>query len=663
MFQSNPVGPTLFDKNLVYLDTALPGIAAMARQGAAMTAQMATRAVYDAGGRAVDIDLGNARLYGGSADTFAREQVSAWLNEPMRLFVNRPEPDTLIDVRTRRLAERLERTAGDALTALPPLERTGLLIVVGIGLGLHLLDLVARLGPRHIVLVEPIGEFVMHSLGAIDWRTLAGGGDNPDTTLDVIAGLDPRETQKQLEELMARFGAHLVDGAGLYLHYRTDDTLSIARAVQELAGVTALQQGYFDDETLMIENTVANAVTHDFRLVDGTFQAPHDLPAFIVGSGPSLDSALDAIGRQRDRAVVFSAGSALQSLLAAGIEPDFHVEKENNEVTEARIAHIFERTRGSRGDATFGVDLMAAVTVKPGVVACFDDHFLFHRDSLSSTRLFANGHEPVVATGPFSANTALALAVALGFRRIYLFGCDCGTVDRLRHHATETVYNTQAGHPQGHADMPVAVPANFGGEVWTNRHYVMSRWVLESMIANAGVAAVNCSDGAAIAGAAPVRPDALEVAGSPIDKAAVKKVIRGMYRHYRPGMYLTGEEMSGVVRDLQAFAGDFRSFLDGTLPVVDDLAALDRALGRFLDNAEARYGGLAVWLNGSVRGMVPVAGYYLNRARDGDVQRQLMAAFRDACRAEIDDMLDEAAAVLARMAEHVAGGADLRRAG
>src|SRR3546814_12104056 len=103
-------------------------------------------------------------------------------------------------------------------------------------------------------------------------------------------------------------------------------------------------QGYFADERLMIENSVAN-LADGFWMVEGAFQPVHDLPAFVVGSGPSLDAALDALRAWQEHGVIFSAGSALQTLLANGIVPDFQVEKENNDTTEARVHHIFERLR------------------------------------------------------------------------------------------------------------------------------------------------------------------------------------------------------------------------------------------------------------------------------------------------------------------------------
>jgi len=648
---------SLFQENLIFLDTALPGVASLVRR----STDTITQPVLDDTGLAVDIDIGGTRLYNADAGEFARMQVEAWRTSPMRVVVSCPEPDALSDPSTKNLSAALADFAGDSLLSLPPAENAGMLLVVGVGLGQHVPVLLEKMAPRHVVLIEPMEEFLVHSLHALDWRALSAQCAALGASLDVIVQLDPRAAQKELDELMTRFGASSVDGAYSYVHYQTDATIMIARGFQELVGMKSIMQGYYTDEKLMIENTVSNVDTHEFWMVDGAYQAPHDIPAFIVGSGPSLDRSIEAVRAWQGHAVVFCAGSALQTLLRAGIRPDFQVEKENNETTEARIAHIFEREGG--GKDTFGVDLMASVSVKDGVTRLFDDKFLFHREFLSSTRMFGEGHNPVVGTGPFSANTAMALATTLGFRKIYLFGCDCGSVDQTAHHAKETVYHTREGHVQGHNDMPIQVPGNFGVPAWTNSYYLWSRWVFETVIASAEVTAFNCSDGVAIPGALPVRPEELEITGAALDKARIVRAIKGTSRHYDAGAYLDTQDVAGNLRTWHEFAGEVRDFMDKALPEADELYEFEVALTQFMNRCDEKYGGVVVPLSGSARGMPPVAGYYVNRAADADAQAQMMSIFRDVFRAQIENILDDATGLLEGIAAERAGAGELRAAG
>jgi len=648
---------SLFQKNLLFLDTALPGVASLVRR----STDTITQPVLDEAGLAVDIDIGGGRLYNMDAGEFAHLQVDSWRKSPMRVVVGRPEPDSLSDRCTKAMSADLAACAGDTLLAIPPAEQAGMLVVVGLGLGLQVPALLAQMSPRHVVLIEPMEEFLVHSLHALDWQALSAQCAAQGASLDVIVQLDPRAAQKELDELMTRFGASSVDGAYTYVHYQTDATISIARAFHELVGMKSIMQGYYGDEKLMIENTVSNVDTHEFWMIDGTYQAPHDLAAFIVGSGPSLDRSIEAIRAWQGHAVVFCAGSALQTLLSAGIKPDFQVEKENNETTEARIAHIFERN-GSEGE-TFGVDLMASASVKAGVTRLFDDKFLFHREFLSSTRMFGDGHEPVVGTGPFSANTAMALATTLGFRKIYLFGCDCGSVDQATHHAKDTVYHTREGHIQGHNDMPIQVPGNFGSPAWTNSYYLWSRWVFETVIASAEVTAFNCSDGVAIPGGLPVRPEDLALPGAQLDKAKVTRAIKGAGRHFDAGQYMKTQDVAGQLRAWHEFAQEMRAFMDETLPTADELHEFEVALTGFLNRCDEKYGGVVVPLSGSARGMPPVAGYYINRAADAEAHGRMMGVFRDVFRAQIENVLGDATTLLETIAADHADATEMRAAG
>jgi len=127
-------GISLYQKNIVFLQSAIPSLAALAQK----TTDTLTTAVIDSSGLAVDIDLGAGRLYNRPAADFAHEQVASWLRQPNRVVVNRPEPHTLKDEATMILSSRLAGEVGDELLAVPPAGESGFLVVIGIGLGQHI---------------------------------------------------------------------------------------------------------------------------------------------------------------------------------------------------------------------------------------------------------------------------------------------------------------------------------------------------------------------------------------------------------------------------------------------------------------------------------------------------------------------------------------------
>lgn len=635
---------TLHDKNLLFFTTAYPPVAEIMRDPETEL----TQPVFDDAGHVIDIDVGEGRMYNRPAVEFAAEQVAAYLARPTRIVIEPPNLDDLHDACTHTMATRL--AAADDRLAQPPLDRGGVLMVVGIGLGLHIPELVAKTGPRHVILVEPIAEFLRHSLSALDWQALWAQCSEAGATIDIITGGDPASIQLRLEALMTGFGEAAIDGSYIYIHYQTDVTRAIAAKFHELAGMSAILKGYYADEKLMVENTVANVAAHDFWFVEGEIRAPVKAPVFVVGAGPSLDGSIDVIRKWQDRAIIISAGSTLQALLHQGIVPDFHVEKENTQTTADRLRHIYERNRDRFDGDTFGaIRLVASTTVRPGVTQLFDEKFLFLRTHLSSTKMFGKGHIAVDGTSPYSANAALTLAAIMGFREVYLFGCDCGAKDAARHHSGETAYYTLDDYTDRDIEFPLRAPGNFGGEVLTNPYFSWSRWTHEQVIAAAGLTVRNCSDGVMIAGAQPVPPGELTLTNQPLDKTAVVETVKTGSAHYTPGAFLIDQDVPTVINNWHGFAAALRGHLDENLESAGDIHQFGSRLRNFLDAAAEKYGGVAIMAGGSARSMVPVAAYYLNRAPDAAAHARLMEIFRTTFRAEIERILIDGSQVMANL--------------
>lgn len=633
------------DKNMLFFTATCPPIAEMVRDPETNL----TQPVFDDTGRAIDIDVGKGRLYGQPAAQFAADQVASYMEQPTRVIIAPPNPNDFQDVCTHTMVTSLDAAAETQL-AQPPLDRGGILMVVGIGLGLHIPELIAKTNPRHVILVEPIAEFLRHSLSALDWQALWTQCTEAGTTIDIIFGGEADSIQQRLEALMTDFGETAIDGSYLYIHYQTDVTRAIAAKFHELAGMAAIFKGYYADEKLMVENTVANVRAHDFWFVEGEMRTPIKAPVFVVGAGPSLDDSIETIRQWQDRAIIISAGSTLQALLQQGIVPDFHLEKENTQPTADRLQHIIERSRDRFDGDTFGpIRLVASTTVKPGVSKLFDEKFLFLRSSLSSTEMFGKGHIAVEGTSPYSANAALMLVAIMGFREVYLFGCDCGAKDAAHHHSGETAYYTLDNYAGRDIEFPLRAPGNFGGEVLSNSYFSWSRWTYEQVIAAAGLTVRNCSDGVMIAGAQPLPPGDLALTNAPLDKTAVVETVKTGSAHYTPGASLIDQDVPAITNSWHEFAAALRANLDENLEAADDIHQFNRRLRNFLDAAAAKYGGVTTLVGGSVRSMVPVAAYFLNRAADAAAYARLMEIFRITFRAEIERILADGAGVMANL--------------
>ena len=96
-------------------------------------------------------------------------------------------------------------------------------------------------------------------------------------------------------------------------------------------------------------HTLAKCATHRARRRRrrASVVAFRNMPAVIVGAGPSLDDALNGLNAIRDRALIMGCDTAARPLLASGVSPHFIVALDPSESTSA-IAPDHSRPVGVR---------------------------------------------------------------------------------------------------------------------------------------------------------------------------------------------------------------------------------------------------------------------------------------------------------------------------
>lgn len=390
--------------------------------------------------------------------------------------------------------------------------------LVSFGAGDHLLPMLERYETRDLYVLDPnVGAFCA-ALAEQDWAPVCDLVEARDGCIRFIWNDDPVLTAIAAIEAVRADSFDAVDGTRLVLGYPNAALEACAAAFMERRDSLVAYNGYVEDEALLYRQAFGNLPKHDHLLLDRDSPVRPGIPAFVVGSGASLDACFDLLRDHRDRACIVSCGTALLPLLEHGVRPHIHCELES----VAFIRDIIRFT-ASRHDLS-DIVLMASNTVNPDVCDLFGRRILCFREGTAASRVLTDAVAPLPLIAPACTNTGVRAAHALGFRDICLFGIDLGSRTPDAHHAAGSIYHQIEAYnafigedgrklpPRGSATGRYnhAVEANFGGTVQTNAHMLHMRSSFELLARALPEARFrNCSDGVRISGVEPVRPGEL----------------------------------------------------------------------------------------------------------------------------------------------------------
>lgn len=612
--------------------------------------QTVSKAVIE-DGIAVNIDLGEVRLYPEPAPVWTGQQLDAYFQDPDRLGFEDPSHCNLspVSVEVLRDIARFFGEQGGATASSFPVVDVGFAFVFGVGLGFHVSDLVRRRVARHLVLIEPVPEFLLHSMRAVDWRRIFAEARRKGIVIHFLVGRDPARTVEGIELLIRRLGATFLDGSYAYPHYYSWSLREARSSLNEKIKVFYLSSGFFEDEILMMRNTYGNLRQCSFHLVERRPRMARRLPAFVVGSGPSLDRDLPFIKKWRDRVLVFSCGTSLGILLKNGIRPDLHVENENT-------YPLVKNLRGFR--ETYGLDgirLVATTTLHPEASELFDRRWFYYRAPLSSSMLLSGGTEPLPHADPLVANAACAVLAYLGFQNIYLFGVDCGRHFEGEHHARDAVYYDAAfeinPHDRPDAGFERVVPGNFGGKVLTSWSLDLSRRSITALLEARDVTITNCSDGARIDGTRPKVAAALDFNYPPHQQETILTDIEQGLPSFEAGGLLAKIDLKSHVDACDAFEDAFNAMIDTALVEDRSFWDFEQRIERFWYDDWSENKGVLKIIGGSYASMVRLGAFAGTRIRSRKTRLEFLRFFLERYREACLWMAGEARILLREMAE------------
>ena len=402
-----------------------------------------------------------------------------------------------------------------------------IILCFGVGCGFHIEQLLARLNLRHLVLFEASAALLRASLYCIDWRDIFSIFSAPGRHLDIILG-DNVDTSATTALQSIRRYSPMFSTAFLMIDHLSGDYYDALKIhLKSILSVSIQGLGFYDDELQGLEQTSRN-LQRNPPVLHHPPVMPKDSAAFVVGSGPSLDNAIEILKLQQKSAVIFSCGSALGPLLANGITPDFHLEQERHEHTRIMLDALGHQ------DELKKIHLIMLNVVPPEISEKFKSSSLALKGHDAAAHLFPPGTPQLNFSNPTVTNFGVSLCTFLEFGEIYLFGVDLAVKNVTAHHASATAYEKRDIDDWESAlesTLTRSLAGNFGGMVrstdlfnWAKIHFehVASKQEKHRQF-------FNCSDGAKIEGFSPQLPDEVSLSALSTDKQATLRKIRGCF--------------------------------------------------------------------------------------------------------------------------------------
>lgn len=369
---------------------------------------------------------------------------------------------------------------------------TGVVTLTGMGLGYSPLALIQqRPGIRHLAVFEPNPGIFLQAMRALDLaplfsdpRTILGIG--PEQNIGAI--MAPANWALQLESIHNL--RHLPSFSLNFAEYKQlHDKVFEHCSTYNIQGNTL---GYLGRDFLENRLRHLSSIHHDRLIMElaGKFSG---LPAILVAAGPSLDLNVHLLHKAKGKAVIFAVDSALPTLIANGITPDFVG-------TIDPLELIFEKVAGV-APQIHDTSLIAMSWASSKMVKFFPaDQIFWAFGTRPIDRWMANlrGNTTLTTGGTSVAHLNLIAATLMGCEPVTFVGQDLA-FSPSKSHSTGTVLQVQEfndASQQINADT-IWVDGVDGGKVLSNRIYLCDKSQFELIIKCQKIRVINASTGGA----------------------------------------------------------------------------------------------------------------------------------------------------------------------
>ncbi|MBT6227940.1 MAG: motility associated factor glycosyltransferase family protein [Candidatus Scalindua sp.] len=473
--------------------------------------------------------------------------------------------------------------------ALPPVFSDYLpyVRVYGVGLGLHINELIRNKNISFISIYEPNIDLFYVSLYTISWKIIFQYFNikqklfsSQKYHINLYLGNKPEDVANQNKIYQLEVCRFLVLGQANYAHFSQEknitDLMRIERRMDRDVA-TSSNNGWYEDQRAGFYFSAKN-IQNNNKVFSGCGVGDF-YRVFVVGSGPSLNDSISFIKNNREKAIVIACGSAMSVLINSGIIPDFQVVQER----DWHLSRIEEYFR----DALEEVILLKLNVVSTLIDPYYKDVFVFQKFNDPGSSLLGDDYAVTTSVNPTVTNSGIAFAAALKANEVYLFGVDYGVpVGGQSMHAAGSMYENIVKDGRFNNMLNeggVEIEGAFSGTVIADKVLEWSLRVTESKIAESGtVKWFNVGDGARILGAESVWVDDLHSFSRQFNKIKIiNKISRCFNRDY-DSCAVINNVVQNAVNQVECYFDEVLSFSSSQPTSREDvvmvLTLMDRAM-------------------------------------------------------------------------------------
>jgi hypothetical protein len=492
-------------------------------------------------GVAID-DNGNENLYNNGQFSynenpreFAKKQVDKFLKSPTYshydikhandvgiVFKHAALLKSIFNVRNSETNGKIGRPTNE--------NRLEFVCFLGGGLGYQIEELLNRKVVRNVLLFEPNFSSFYALLHCIELRPLFNQCLNQGGIFTIRVGGDEHAISNEISKLLMEQGHFNMSLIHFFKHYDSPLMTKAMEKMKEVAHRWHGGWGFFEDEIIGVSHTISN-LKAEFPVLKKANSFKNKLknsPVFIVGNGPSLDSAIDFLQNNKNNIIIISCGTALKALLVNGIKPDIHIEMERT-ASLANFVEVVERS----AEITIKLNelnIIALNTVFDGLLKRFKKAHLLTKvndgggfliERLDKKQMYSYP----IGTNPTVTNAALAAVIELGFDKIHLIGTDFGFISNEHHHSKHSIYfDNDFAAKEGiikNIQQGFYVKGNFIDKVQTTHIFDLAKANIENVIkTKPHIKVFNTANGAYINGAEPKKITEIKIKNRIVDKSA-----------------------------------------------------------------------------------------------------------------------------------------------